>query len=153
MAKYTRKLVGAEEERAVSPVIGVILMVAITVILAAVIAAFVLDIGPGEADPGAAINHDQDDNEVTVELQSLDGSADAVVVVEDESGDFVDYNGGDTALTVSGQEETFDGESGNEADVAGGTIQAISVSDTDELDGEIDNIDDVDNNAILENLD
>ena len=41
----TEKLVGNEEERAVSPVIGVILMVAITVILAAVIAAFVLDIG------------------------------------------------------------------------------------------------------------
>ncbi len=33
------KIVGSEEERAVSPVIGVILMVAITVILAAVIAA------------------------------------------------------------------------------------------------------------------
>jgi len=40
-----RKLIGSEDERAVSPVIGVILMVAITVILAAVIAAFVLDIG------------------------------------------------------------------------------------------------------------
>ena len=33
------------DERAVSPVIGVILMVGITVILAAVIAAFVLDLG------------------------------------------------------------------------------------------------------------
>ena len=39
------KLFGDEDERAVSPVIGVILMVAITVILAAVIAAFVLDLG------------------------------------------------------------------------------------------------------------
>jgi len=149
---FAKKLIGNEEERAVSPVIGVILMVAITVILAAVIAAFVLDIGPGEADPGAAISHDQDDNEVTVELQSLDGSADAVVVVEDEGGEFVEYDDGDTALTVSGQEETFGGEENGNADVSGGTIQAISVSDTDELDGEIDNIDDVDNNAILENL-
>ncbi|WP_049986069.1 type IV pilin [Halobellus rufus] len=35
------------EERAVSPVIGVILMVAITVILAAVIGAFVLNLGQG----------------------------------------------------------------------------------------------------------
>jgi len=140
--KYTRKLVGPEEERAVSPVIGVILMVAITVILAAVIAAFVLDIGPGEADPVAAISHDQDGNEVTVELQSLDGSADAVVVVDDDDGDFVEYNeeDSDTALTVTGQEETFEG-GGDNADVEGGTIQAISVGDTDELDGEIDNID------------
>lgn len=36
---------GSDDERAVSPVIGVILMVAITVILAAVIATFVLDLG------------------------------------------------------------------------------------------------------------
>ncbi|WP_076143218.1 type IV pilin [Natrinema saccharevitans] len=42
------KLIGSDDQRAVSPVIGVILMVAITVILAAVIAAFVLDMG----DPG-----------------------------------------------------------------------------------------------------
>jgi len=37
-----QKLIGDSDERAVSPVIGVILMVEITVILAAVIAAFVL---------------------------------------------------------------------------------------------------------------
>jgi len=42
--------------RAVSPVIGVILMVAITVILAAVIGAFVLDLGSGqESTPQASI--------------------------------------------------------------------------------------------------
>ncbi|ELZ12106.1 hypothetical protein C478_10918 [Natrinema thermotolerans DSM 11552] len=46
---YRSTLVGNEEERAVSPVIGVILMVAITVILAAVIAAFVLDLGQGQS--------------------------------------------------------------------------------------------------------
>lgn len=38
-----------KDEEAVSPVIGVILMVAITVILAAVIAAFVFGMGPPEA--------------------------------------------------------------------------------------------------------
>jgi len=38
-------------EDAVSPVIGVILMVAITVILAAVIGAFVFSMGPGESAP------------------------------------------------------------------------------------------------------
>lgn len=43
-----------QDDEAVSPVIGVILMVAITVILAAVIGAFVLDIGGGqEAAPQA----------------------------------------------------------------------------------------------------
>jgi len=49
LKQYRSKLIGSEEERAVSPVIGVILMVAITVILAAVIAAFVLDLGQGQS--------------------------------------------------------------------------------------------------------
>ncbi|MFC4247233.1 type IV pilin [Natribaculum luteum] len=51
LKKYRSKLIGSKEERAVSPVIGVILMVAITVILAAVIAAFVLDIGNNMGEP------------------------------------------------------------------------------------------------------
>ncbi|MHC1572032.1 MAG: type IV pilin [Methanosarcinales archaeon] len=42
---------GKMNEEAVSPVIGVILMVAITVILAAVIASFVFGMGPGESAP------------------------------------------------------------------------------------------------------
>jgi flagellin-like protein len=48
-------------ERAVSPVIGVILMVAITVILAAVIGAFVLEIGDQqETAPTASFTFDQE---------------------------------------------------------------------------------------------
>jgi len=42
------------EDRGVSPVIGVILMVAITVILAAVIATFVMNMGPNEEQPPTA---------------------------------------------------------------------------------------------------
>jgi flagellin-like protein len=49
-----------EEERAVSPVIGVILMVAITVILAAVIGAFVLEIGDQqETAPNTSFDTEQ----------------------------------------------------------------------------------------------
>ncbi|NHN46963.1 type IV pilin [Halostella sp. JP-L12] len=48
------------DDDAVSPVIGVILMVAITVILAAVIGAFVLDLGGSqEAAPQVSFNIDQ----------------------------------------------------------------------------------------------
>jgi len=56
------------DERAVSPVIGVILMVAITVILAAVIGAFVIGIGEDqEVQPTASFNFDfDDDDSVTV---------------------------------------------------------------------------------------
>lgn len=50
------------DERAVSPVIGVILMVAITVILAAVIGTFVLDLGQsvgGGSAPSASFQFEQ----------------------------------------------------------------------------------------------
>ena len=60
------------DERAVSPVIGVILMVAITVILAAVIGAFVLGIGGETQDtPSASVSIDlADDGELTFEHRS-----------------------------------------------------------------------------------
>ena len=56
------------DDRAVSPVIGVILMVAITVILAAVIGTFVLGLGDQvETAPQASFNFDYDGSgEVTV---------------------------------------------------------------------------------------
>ena len=76
------KLLGNEDERAVSPVIGVILMVAITVILAAVIAAFVLDMGgslEGNAQAGVQVDGDGSDH-VTVTVESL-ANADAVTVI------------------------------------------------------------------------
>jgi len=43
-----------DDDRGVSPVIVVILMVAITVILAAVIATFVMNMGPNENTPANA---------------------------------------------------------------------------------------------------
>jgi len=94
MKSINKKLVGTEEERAVSPVIGVILMVAITVILAAVIAAFVLDIGPGDTDPQAAISIENDQ----VELTSID-QGDGIAVVENDSA--VEFDDEDI-VTVSG---------------------------------------------------
>jgi len=152
MRMQSKRTTEESTDRGVSPVIGVILMVAITVILAAVIAAFVLDIGPGDTDPNAAISHDQDGDDLELELQSLDGSADAVVVVEEDGDNFLSYdNGGDenTALTVSGEQQSYDSD-----DVGGGTIQAISVDDPDDLNSDdINSLDDVENNAILVNLD
>ncbi|ELZ05726.1 type IV pilin [Natrialba aegyptia] len=56
--KLNTKLLGNEDERAVSPVIGVILMVAVTVILAAVIAAAVMGMGDGLGDTSPTVNAD-----------------------------------------------------------------------------------------------
>jgi len=61
------------DERAVSPVIGVILMVAITVILAAVIGSFVIDLGgnvQSNVQAGALVSSDGTDNTVTVTFSS-----------------------------------------------------------------------------------
>jgi len=86
------------EDRAVSPVIGVILMVAITVILAAVIGTFVLGLGQNvQSTPSASFDFDfdtsgtanvnvthnggdtleQGDNTQTVELSSTANSSNA----------------------------------------------------------------------------
>ena len=64
-----------KEKRAVSPVIGVILMVAITVILAAVIGTFVLGLGDqvGDTAPNANFDVDVDDEEQNVTFTHTGG--------------------------------------------------------------------------------
>ena len=80
------------DDSAVSPVIGVILMVAITVILAAVIGTFVLGLGEQvEQNARAGINADVDatDQNVTLSVTTLDNS------------DYVLVRGiGDSAMSV-----------------------------------------------------
>ncbi|WP_423745274.1 type IV pilin N-terminal domain-containing protein (plasmid) [Haladaptatus sp. SPP-AMP-3] len=67
------------ETRAVSPVIGVILMVAITVILAAVIGTFVMGLGNNVSkNAQAGVSFDQvNDTQVDVQLTSLGNVQDA----------------------------------------------------------------------------
>ena len=81
-----------QNDEAVSPVIGVILMVAITVILAAVIGAFVFGMGPPEAAPQMSLRASQfATNGLTVEhqggdiIQSLNNTK-IMVAGTDESG-------------------------------------------------------------------
>ncbi|MXR52318.1 type IV pilin [Halovenus sp. WSH3] len=63
-----------DDDSAVSPVIGVILMVAITVILAAVIASFVLGLGgnTGEPAPSPTIESSVDNGNLTLEVTGGD---------------------------------------------------------------------------------
>ena len=72
----------SQDDEAVSPVIGVILMVAITVILAAVIGAFVLDIGSNQQEnvnAGVSVDKDSSSGEITIRVQDL-GNADYITV-------------------------------------------------------------------------
>ncbi|HJH28306.1 MAG TPA: type IV pilin [Methanosarcinaceae archaeon] len=79
-----------KEEDAVSPVIGVILMVAITVILAAVIAAFVFGMGPPEQAPQAAIR---------ASAAEIDNST---IKLEHQGGDAVILTSANTKVSVTG---------------------------------------------------
>jgi len=84
----------SDDRRAVSPVIGVILMVAITVILAAVIATFVLGLGEQVSDTTPNANFQAD--------FEPDNSSDFFVTIQHQSGDPIEVGelriGGDLSL-------------------------------------------------------
>ena len=147
------------DNRAVSPVIGVILMVAITIILAAVIGTFVFDLGEDlradEASPAFAIDAD-----VPNEFAYDDADGELFIVISHESGDIVetdeinimirdenrvpvsnfsaengwkdDVNDGEPGLEV-----TLDGENPTGEQYSVGSAFLVEVIDDDELDEEI----------------
>ncbi len=121
------------DDAGVSPVVGVILMVAVTVILAAVIGAFVLDLG-GDVGQNAqaGVTFDEGSEEVTVQLNSVQ-TADSIWVVSD-----------------SDSERAYLSDDGNEGPPSvGASVTASTTADTDDLDydagdtisviGEVDN--------------
>jgi len=109
------------EERAVSPVIGVILMVAITVILAAVIGTFVLGLGDsiGETTPSASYDWDQDGTD-SVTLTHVSGqSIDAARVSGTVDGDTITFDGDSLGVEWAGTDSQI--TSGDSVDWAGGS--------------------------------
>jgi flagellin-like protein len=84
-----------EEEGAVSPVIGVILMVAITVILAAVIAAFVFGMGPPEQAPQASIR-----------ATATEIGDNTTIKLEHQGGDQVVLASANTLVSITGNTTT-----------------------------------------------
>ncbi|WP_255168497.1 type IV pilin [Natrononativus amylolyticus] len=131
---FAKKLIGNEEERAVSPVIGVILMVAITVILAAVIAAFVLDMGQsqsGTANAGVSISESGGD--YTIQLTDS-GNSEYVVLsgVSEGTGDChadsdsFGEDAGDCVLENVGDSATTSNPDGSVVAVAGDDRNVIN---------------------------
>lgn len=96
-----------DDERAVSPVIGVILMVAITVILAAVIGTFVLDLGQsaGQTAPQASLSVSVNTNTENVTVEHTGGDAidasETRVIIENASGDSITFNPAPSSSTLS----------------------------------------------------
>ena len=74
MSKANQKFVQADE--AVSPVIGVILMVAITVVLAAVVFVLVSNLSKGTGDTTPAVSFQQNDGTDRLEVTSAASNAD-----------------------------------------------------------------------------
>jgi flagellin-like protein len=94
------------QNKAVSPVIGVILMVAITVILAAVIGTFVLGLGSGQStNPTAGVNVDKTTSPYDVTLVSLGNGADKI--------ECRGSNGSSDGNSVNTVGQTVDCDSGN----------------------------------------
>ncbi|WP_256392155.1 type IV pilin [Natronoarchaeum rubrum] len=98
------------DDDAVSPVIGVILMVAITVILAAVIGAFVLDIG-GSQESAPQVQWEWDNT-----LETHSGTDVAVVGLSHGGGDTVE-SPSQISVTQSGTSWTLGGSSYTSGDV------------------------------------
>jgi len=133
-----------DDERAVSPVIGVILMVAITVILAAVIGAFVIGIGDDqEVQPTASFNFDfdTDTNEVTVSHSQGDtiDQPDSLYISVD--GDRVEWNSSSTGVFTSYTKGTYPVNSGKQVtgELSGGfsgqTVSVVWVSESGDSSG------------------
>jgi len=121
------------DDDAVSPVIGVILMVAITVILAAVIASFVLGLGDQaqQATPQASFSFDYD------ETQPSDGEG--LVTVTHDGGDPLEPN----ELYIRGDGfDTDDPDSNNDQSTAGqwaGSYSGSEISAGDNVDVAVEN--------------
>jgi len=96
------------DDDAVSPVIGVILMVAITVILAAVIATFVLGLGEQVSSTGPqaqfTFDYNEDPDDTTVDLGTVGGD-DAKLTITHAGGDTITAS----QLSVSGSDAGGDG--------------------------------------------
>ncbi|ELZ80549.1 type IV pilin N-terminal domain-containing protein (plasmid) [Haloferax larsenii] len=120
------------ESRAVSPVIGVILMVAITVILAAVIGTFVLGLGDqvGDTAPQASFSFDYNSTATNVTVTHESGDAIAtgnlnVSVSSNASATVTTYDGGDGQMNAG---DSFEVDSG--ALSSGDTVRVIWTSES-----------------------
>jgi len=108
-----------EDDDAVSPVIGVILMVAITVILAAVIASFVLGLGnqASQSAPTATIGMDY-------EQDSTAGGGDGWLEITHDGGDSISAN----ELYVRGNFDSGDASANSWLDYHSGGASGVDDS-------------------------
>ncbi|WP_262176543.1 type IV pilin N-terminal domain-containing protein [Haloarcula laminariae] len=125
-----------EDDDAVSPVIGVILMVAITVILAAVIASFVLGLGDqaGDPSPQASWSFSYDEGNTSTDSFGTSSSAsdDGTLVISHDGGDSVTVDNIDvTGSTNSGGNLVDDAGYTSGDELSAGSSFSVLVSSDD----------------------
>ncbi|WP_276258112.1 type IV pilin N-terminal domain-containing protein [Haloglomus litoreum] len=121
------------DDDAVSPVIGVILMVAITVILAAVIGTFVLGLGDqvSNTSPTASFTFDFDGSVSVTDTSELANNGD-----NSDSGELsITHDGGDgiavSQLSVTDGTDTIESPSGWSNDVTAGDTATVDADNSD----------------------
>ncbi|WP_138007857.1 type IV pilin [Halalkalirubrum salinum] len=123
------------EERAVSPVIGVILMVAITVILAAVIGTFVIGLGDGVGDttPQASFDVEPEGDNITFTHRSGDSIPvnQSYIVGDVSESDINGINATDVDGRVQINEKLTAGESLRVGNVSSGETVSLVFDDGD----------------------
>jgi flagellin-like protein len=115
-----------QDEDAVSPVIGVILMVAITVILAAVIGTFVLGLGDQVQSSAPNANFQFEFNEANGD--GFDGDTDDEVIITHNGGQDVDPSNTDVQIAGSSQGQL---NGGSDSTVSTGDTTTIGSVDAD----------------------
>lgn len=115
-------------DRGVSPVIGVILMVAVTVILAAVIGAFVMGFGPSESAPTASFSMSESEDAISITHQSGESvpAEQLFIVIDNERESAEEFMDGDTSLS-SGEALTIERGDGDAFDKTGESPDEITI--------------------------
>ena len=139
-----------DDDAAVSPVIGVILMVAITVILAAVIGAFVIGIGDDQSVvPQASWDTSQDQTAEAAEAGPSDERV--TITIAHNGGDSIDAD--NLEVTVNG-DSIGDGDASDwdnsESDSFSDTVRAgdSATAVSDEMDGSDPSADDLEGDTV-----
>jgi len=122
-----------DDDDAVSPVIGVILMVAITVILAAVIATFVLGLGEqvSETSPNTSFSFDFENSSTSNDDFGSGLGADANLTITHSGGPNIDS----TQLSLAGSSAhgstvSWDTAQSGEVSAGDGVTLAVNLGDT-----------------------
>jgi flagellin-like protein len=100
-------------DRAVSPVIGVVLMVAITVLLAAIVGTFVLSFGDEVTSTSSTPQAQLSVEDVTLEKDSVTDTTNLTVTMSHDGGEEIDLATTDIVVQNAGETTRFNNEDSN----------------------------------------